>query len=741
MRSIRKVVFLILSLLFIVLMVSYAGASTPGRFDLDVIIVIDNSGSMRQADPDMLALTAANLFIDMNAGSDSRIGYVMYTQAIVGRRDLTELVSFRRDIKNEISATRWDPRGWTDIALGIETALEMFANESDRSRMPMIILLSDGNTELEVPAHINPRPIRTTAESNAALEVAITDAANMGIPIYTIGFNFDGELDMPTMDRIAATTGGIMRETNVASNLPAIMGEIYSHITGARSSSHRIIGTGYPQSVVISVENNSIHSAMVTIISGRPIRDISFTDPRGAEYDGYDVNTDASGVYTLLTLTNPSMGDWTLTFTGSSGDIIFIDLLSIYDMEFVFDLPRTTPRPMGADYSEAEFSWRLEDESGATVTDTDLINKLEPRLFLRSADTDTEQTINLNPGETSRVMHLIPGDYSAYMTLDSGGIIRTSHTHTFTVPEPPPEPGIAPISFIPGQLGRDDTYNVSMMTIFSASATIDLHDFIHVPVHNSIISITAGRGDWFDYIEWNYDSFRERIDLSAINAGSTEIRVTVTDDLDPETNLHFTIDINISSGWLPIIIAAAILLLIIIIIIAAIQAKKPKINDPMSKLYIKMSLPSNLDTEVPPEYALALPAIKGKKSLREIINMNMSISEPYRAAFAPISWFADRAVISAKSKSLLEIKIPSNAGCTVKVDKQTGKNSVVFGRDGGAEIRIGSTSSGYDEYDEFVIEFGSPNKGGNNASMDFSDGFNIRNSQSTVKIDDDNFWN
>jgi Mg-chelatase subunit ChlD len=96
-----------------------------GQFDLDVIFVIDNSSSMNQADPDKLALTAANLFIDMCQGSDSRAGYVMYTHRINAQRDLTDLISFSTDIKREIAGMAYS--GWTDIALGLQTALDMFA--------------------------------------------------------------------------------------------------------------------------------------------------------------------------------------------------------------------------------------------------------------------------------------------------------------------------------------------------------------------------------------------------------------------------------------------------------------------------------------------------------------------------------------------------------------------------------------------------------------------------------------
>jgi len=706
-------------------MSSYAEANVPSQFDLDVILVIDHSGSMSWADPNKLALTAANLFIDMNFGSDSRVGYVMYSHYIVAQRGLTDLVSFSRDIKNEISAMEYG--GWTDIALGVETALEIFANEPDRSRTPAIILLSDGNTSLEVPSGVQPRPIRSTVESNLALLYAVDNAASMGVPIFTVGFNHNGELDIATMELMARQTGGFSRETVIANDLPIIMFDIYSHLTGARGDD--VIVETVPadgnMSVTIPIRDSSIHRAIVTIMSNQPVQDVALLDPSGAA-GTFTQNSDASQLYTLITIMHPTMGDWVLSFVGTPGTTVSINFLSIYDVTFVFDLPRTAPE-------EATFSWRLENDMGADITDSYLLNLLYPSIFIRNLDTDEEIQLNFAAGQQSLTAQLPEGHYEAYMILDSHGILRESNLHTFTIHEFNPPPIPSPIGL------RDGIYHVTLTTIFNPRTEISINNLVNFNPENRPITVSPIAGVWGNYVEWDFHSFDETIVLSALRAGRTEIPVNVQ-DVHGQT-VTVIISVNIINGLVFVVIVLAVIIGIALLVITFMQTKKPKLNDPMSKLYIKMTLPASMAHDTPPEYALVLPAVKGKKTLRELINMNMSISEPYRVAMQSIGWFADNAILSAKSKSLLEIKIPQNAGYTIKVDKNAGKTAVAFNRNGGTEIRVGTMGgSGYDEYDEFVITLGNPPAFGGNTQIDYSDGFDTGTTNKNATTNDDNFW-
>jgi len=697
-----------------------------GQFDLDVIFVIDGSGSMNFADPDGLAKVAANLFIDMNEGTDSRAGYVLYSHVIREQRDLTDLVSFSRDIKNSISGFTYS--GWTDIDLGLRTAFEMFEREAAQGtnvRQPAIILLSDGNVHMpgwgvegETPSD-QIALMRQAAHTNLISDL---QANNPDIPIFTIGFNFDGTLDMDLMTSIADITGGDVFETSDAADLPSILREIYTQLTGARSTNILVYPvTGLPQSVTIPITDNSIHRAIITIMSSQSISDISLANPAGGAGD-YVVNTDPSGIYTVLTVMQPEIGNWTLTFTGTEGDTVSVDLISIYDMSLVFDLPRTSPL-------EAEFSWRMEDEMGIAITDENLISQLAPIIRITNIETGEVTAAAFSFGQMEMTLPMEAGVFTAYLELDDHGIVRTSNIHQFEVTAaPPPTP----------LLGMGDV-SVTMWTIFSPERSIALNEVINFTQENRPIEVVADFGPWISHLEWEYISAVELINLRATSAGSAEIRVIAMDVHGNE--IVFFVVVNIISGWIPIIAGIVLLLLVAALVVILKIINKPRLSDPMSKLYIKMSLPASVHAEYPPEAALALPRVKGKKTLRALIADNIAVSEPYRIAFESIAWFADGTTLSAKTKSQLEIKVPQDPRFTVKIDKNTGRDTVLLDKNSGTEIRIGFNSGGgYGEYDEYIINLGNTD-GGNmhNMAAPMDDGWGMQQTPQQTNSSDD-FW-
>ena len=705
--------------------------ANPPQFDMDIIFVLDNSGSMRYADRHpiqspgdgpiasmhggdgrprqaWLAATAANLFIDMAAGFDTRVGYVMYTDRIERSRPLTGIYSppMRRQVQEGIQGMMYG--GFTDIAQALNYALTIFENEPDRSRTPAIIFLSDGDVHF---------PVGGAAAREAGRQAAVVAAQrarDMGIPIHTVGFDFadpmTGEVnpeDEQLLRDITSAANGTIEIAPEAEDLPIVMRNIFAALTEAAVQVlHIETLTGEPQEFAISIPHNSILQASITAMTSQPLDFVYIYSPDGVrlqerEYDyvdgarvvvvegDYERAVDLNGLYTLLTMRNPAMGEYVLRFQGTEGDTISIDLLSIYDMMLILNPP--TPG-----VGQAVFSWRLEDSAGEAIDDPYFEATLAPTIYATNVETNETTTHPFQVGQTEMTVQLPAGDYSAFLSLEDGNII--SNTQTFTVTD---------IQILP-DIVTEPVISVTLWSIipFLNSRDIPLSDVIDSPMANWPLTASAAMGDWEDYVEFEFDSAtggEEFISLSAVGTGSADdLRVTVT-------NFHgesvsFLIEVRVLSGLIIIGGLVALILLIVIMLILIGKSKKPFMNDPMGKLHIKMSIPISHHVDPPPEYMISLPRIKGKRTLRELINMNIGIAEPYRLAFERISWFADQAVVSAKTKQLLEIKIPNNPAYQVKVDNMA-KPFAMFDKNGGTEIIIGfeDPASGYDQY---VIELG-----------------------------------
>jgi len=686
--------------------VAAASSSKTDRFDLDVIFVIDNSGSMKRADPQRLALSAANLFIDMCGGSDSRVGYVMYTNEILASQPLTDLENFSNQIKLAIAATQWSD-GDTDTALGLEYAYDLLLRDSlgeISDRKPVVILLSDGNTDL-------PRGPRTTEESLAALEVIKKRFADADVPIHTIGFNFDGRLDIGAMSEIAQITDATFHEVKTADRLPEVLRNIYGHLTGSKSNNITLTATGVPQSVIIPIDNSSIYKGTVTISARNPILNASLTDSDGNVYDAstlsskVSVNEDPNGKYILFTMYKPAKGDWTLNFTGTKDDVVSIDMLSVYDFDFVMGLPIVDAAPP----HETQIFWHLEDNAGQKYTDPSLIGELKVTLHVKNLN-DGSKTAHVFPrGATSEQYMFPPGDYEAFLTMYHADFDeeKVSNIRVFNVPEDQ-TPVCPPVSLSDPDI---DTQSVKLITIFRPEGVIYLNDLIRYSRVNEPLDVRIIDGDWKNVVELEYDAANE-FAVKALNRGQARAEIIVACQCGESSETMY-IEVSVASGSIYIIIAAGVLLFIITGLVLLLLGKKPYLDSPMRGFAIEVrNLPVGL--EYPQQAELRLEHVKGKRNLQQVINYNRQFAHEYNNSLRDIGWFLMGTEFSCKRKTDLDITIPVNPRFTVQIDGHNQARPYTGVFSGKRELRINLIQDEYYYY-EIILgknEFGSDSWGG-----------------------------
>ncbi|MDR3278562.1 MAG: VWA domain-containing protein [Oscillospiraceae bacterium] len=728
---------LLLLFLFADTFIHSAMAANRGQFDLDVVLVIDCSGSMRKSDPDKLATTAANLFVDMCRGSetkygyvsDSRFGYVLYSQKIEGSSyDIvpqgglaeTRSVPLERELKKALANITYNSNADTDTALGLETARDMLANRADSSRKPVVILLSDGNTDL---SNNFPGTTRTTEQSRAALGAVKDDLAAKGFPVYTIGFNYDGSMDTAVLADISQQTNAKPYETNDAGELPGVLQSIYAHLTGAQTQDREIIATGEPQTETFDISNNSVYKATVSILSHDNVDGVSLTAPDGvpvSEGSELTIDKDPNNQYTLLTLYEPMSGEWTLEFTGSKDSKILINMIYVYD--FAIRMAVSNASTNGADVS-----WWLEYPDGTKNDDPEVIQSLA--VALCSAEDDSV-IAEFPAGSASEHFDLASGDYTVYLTAESAEINRVSNTEQFTVPDSDP---IALRS-----AGRD-TFEASlwvMVPFFDKETSFELSDFIKYKDFNRPLDVDTASGEWEDFFDLTYNKNGEEFYISALKGGTGEATITV-EGADGSAVTLF-VDVKVSSG-LPFIIGLAVLLLAAgALCVLLILRNKPYLDMPMRSVKISVTPPDF--ASAPPETALNLPHVKQIKSLRDIVNFNFVVSGDYLNALAGVDWFLDGAKFFAKSKLAIEVTIPQQPGWKVTVNRgaAVGKSEL---RPGGSlkidiargdefggeayEILLGNAGDGSLGRDQFASGGGSDpfSFGGNNGGADVPFGF------------------
>lgn len=141
----RLTMILMVLFIFQVTQFSFAqdGMEVPVE-KVDLVLLMDTSGSMNTTDPNDLIKDAEKLFVDLStlANVDLRLGFVGYSDritashALVGIEDANGLAS----LKAVIDQVRY--QGSTDLSVGLNGAATLFIDQPERKRI--VILLSDG---------------------------------------------------------------------------------------------------------------------------------------------------------------------------------------------------------------------------------------------------------------------------------------------------------------------------------------------------------------------------------------------------------------------------------------------------------------------------------------------------------------------------------------------------------------------------------------------------------------------
>lgn len=197
MRAIRTLFFCVaLSLLFP--KTAYAEEIVPEKETVDVVFVIDCSGSMKTNDPSKMGLSMVQAFIDTVQAENIRVGYVAYNDGILAFSAPESIATSekRELLKEEIGAIAY--KGNTDIGMGISYAYGLLHTEENIRQI--MVLISDGETDLPRGSE------RTKEQSNLELEQCVRQCKEENIQIYTVAFGqYDGSQE--NLGEIAAQTG------------------------------------------------------------------------------------------------------------------------------------------------------------------------------------------------------------------------------------------------------------------------------------------------------------------------------------------------------------------------------------------------------------------------------------------------------------------------------------------------------------------------------------------------------
>jgi Mg-chelatase subunit ChlD len=301
----------------------------------NIMLVADASGSMNNTDKRGLRFEAIGKFVALLAERGNRVGTVVFNSDIASKLDLADVncISDKGKIISNIQNV--PASGYTNIGKALQTAVDMLNKDKNPDLPSIILLLSDGNTEL-----------KTKEEEKISLEQkadAIQAARDAGYKIYTISLNADGTADSKELSQIANATAGQFQEVKKADDLEYVFSMYYTLIFSSKlnKSDVKIFKSSGEINDTFEIPNVGVEEVNI-ILSGKAT-DYSLTDPSGKEYSKVELvsSTYSSDTYNVIKIADPLEGTWNYSVKGIPGDKIQINI--VYNTNLSQEI-KTTPQ-------------------------------------------------------------------------------------------------------------------------------------------------------------------------------------------------------------------------------------------------------------------------------------------------------------------------------------------------------------------------------------------------------------
>lgn len=384
--------------------------------NLDVIFVLDASGSMKASDPEDIRIEAVKMFLDMSQLKGNKVGLVAYSDHIVREHNLNNMDSedARNRIKNMASNIPYGQR--TDTGAGLLEGVKLLDSEHDKSNKPLIILLSDGKND----------PLRSNEESLKDLNEAINICKEKGYPVYTIGLNYDGTVDKEQLNEISNATKGKNYITNTAADLPKILTDIYADNSKLKVQDKGTLKLdGSFQELKVDIPNSNVLEANISMISDKPV-EVKLINPKGEEISIPSSNAifTSSKKYSMLKIVKPEVGEWTLKVKGVSGSSIKVSYVFNYDIQIEAKFNPMNPNKGDKLNVEAYFV-----NNGQRITDQELYKGVKGSLIIKNLKDNSLKEVPLNVEEDAfKGEYSIPDNekYELKVRVDGNSFYRES---------------------------------------------------------------------------------------------------------------------------------------------------------------------------------------------------------------------------------------------------------------------------------------------------------------------------
>ncbi|MGE5624289.1 MAG: VWA domain-containing protein [Bacillota bacterium] len=253
----------------------------------DVVLVLDNSGSMRSNDPSRLAGKAVMDFVNVQP-ADTRISIIEFATTPAALMPLTPLDAGAK-AQAQAAVDKLDYRGqWTDTGAALERALYELDSHGRADAAKFIVLMTDGYVDVGNAS-------RDSDKIHWIVQSLIPEAVSKRVRIF--GIAFTDQADYELLQQLAQKTGAGYYRAYQPGDLAGIYKQISDTLVNAKP-------VPQPEDVgVVGAQTGPVNAAPQTFSFNTPL-----THMQQAEEDSR--RTLWTAVVVLLLLAIAGAGGW-----------------------------------------------------------------------------------------------------------------------------------------------------------------------------------------------------------------------------------------------------------------------------------------------------------------------------------------------------------------------------------------------------------------------------------------------
>ncbi len=530
---------------------------TPNANRMNVVFVMDESGSMAKTDGSSLRYDAMDLFLGLATESGNYMGAVAFDEDVILQRDITAIEGLNDKTALSQEVRRVGSRGDTNIGKAIETAVQMLQDSGNPSLPSAVILLSDGNTDLGG----NDDRLQ---ESYASRENAINIARANGYKIYSVCLNTNGDADPAELQEISSATGGTSVEVRSADDLKEVFSQFYSIIYSTETIvlGDMVIPESGEGEIPFNIPRIGVEEANIIISTLNPNTRYMLYQPSGIAYTEAELNAMkiTAQTFSVLKIQNPEAGEWKLIVKGIPGDSIKIEM--IYNSDLTIAQNFNSGNPVFAD-SDVVVGAQISN-MGTVITDMAIYQDYPIHVVITdvSSGTADDYEMAVNNQQAEYIFHLAQGaEYDVYSYCQIDNLTVTSETARLSAGGSLPVASENPIEITRTIPFTKADYLFDLSSVFSDS-------------EDASLSYSITQSD-FDSSVVSVEGENLNIKIKEIGKGG-ELFVTASNSSGGSVEVRVILKtINMLPVLLAILAAVAALVLVIVLLVARKKGSVP----------------------------------------------------------------------------------------------------------------------------------------------------------------------